>query len=54
MNHPNLEVTMQPEVTPTEARSGVITGRVFLVLTLSSIGAIAALALAWYLLVPQG
>lgn len=54
LNHANLEVTMQPEVTPTEARSGVVTGRVFLVLTLSSIGAIAALALAWYLLVPHG
>lgn len=45
---------MQSEVTPTEARSGVITGRVFLVLALSSIGAIAALAAAWYLLVPHG
>jgi len=45
---------MQPDVTPTEARSGIITGRVFLVLVLSSIGAVAALALAWYLLVPHG
>lgn len=45
---------MQPELTPTEARSGVITGRVFLVLALSSIGAVAALALAWYLLMPHG
>lgn len=45
---------MHPEVTPTESRSGVVTGRVFTVLVLSSIGAIAALALAWYLLIPQG
>jgi hypothetical protein len=45
---------MQPDLTPTEARSGVITGRVFLVLALSSVGAVAALALVWYLLIPQG
>ncbi|MCC8431765.1 hypothetical protein LJ725_22540 [Reyranella aquatilis] len=45
---------MAPEVTPTEARSGVVTGRVFLVLALSSIGAIAAMALAWYLIIPHG
>ncbi|WP_439613094.1 hypothetical protein [Reyranella sp.] len=45
---------MQPDVTPTEARSGFITGRVILVLVLSSIGAIAALAFVWYLLVPHG
>lgn len=45
---------MQPELTPTEARSGVVTGRVFLVLALSSIGAIMAMGLAWYLLVPNG
>lgn len=45
---------MQTDRTPTEARSGVVTGRVVTVLIVSSIGAIAALALAWYLLVPQG
>ena len=45
---------MQPDVTPTEARSGVITGRVFLVLALSSVGAVAALAFVWYLLIPHG
>ena len=45
---------MQPELTPTEARSGVVTGRVRLVLALSSIGAIVAMGLAWYLLVPHG
>lgn len=43
---------MQRELTPTEARAGWITGRVFLVLVVSSIGAVAALALAWYLLSP--
>jgi hypothetical protein len=45
---------MPPEVTPTEARSGVITGRVFLILVLSVVGAVAALAVAWYLRVPHG
>jgi hypothetical protein len=45
---------MRPEVTPTEARSGVVTGRVFVVLALSFVGAVAALLLAWYLLAPQG
>lgn len=39
---------MQPEVTPTEARSGVITGRVLTVLLVSAFGAAAALAVAWY------
>lgn len=39
---------MQRELTPTEARSGWITGRMFLILVVSSIGAAAALALAWY------
>ncbi|OWY59161.1 hypothetical protein B7486_76070 [cyanobacterium TDX16] len=48
-----LEETMQRELTPTEARSGWITGRVFLVLLVSSLGAVGALALAWYLLSPQ-
>ena len=41
---------MQPEVTPTEARAGVVTGRVVTVLIVSFVGAIAAMALAWYLL----
>lgn len=45
---------MERELTPTEARSGVITGRIFLVLVISSIGAVAALALAWYLIFPNG
>ncbi|WP_295137812.1 hypothetical protein [uncultured Reyranella sp.] len=41
---------MQPEVTPTEARSGVVTGRVITVLIVSFIGAAGGMALAWYLL----
>jgi hypothetical protein len=41
---------MQPEVTPTEARSGVVTGRVITVLVISFIGAVGGMALAWYLL----
>ena len=45
---------MAPEVTPTEARSGVVTERVFLDLALSSIGAIAAMRLAWYMISPHG
>jgi len=44
---------MKREVTPAEARSGAISGRVFLVLVVSSVGAIGAMALAWYLLFPQ-
>ena len=44
---------MQRELTPTEARSGWITGRVFLVLLVSSLGAVGALALVWYLLSSQ-
>jgi len=42
------------ELTPTEARSGIISGRVFLILIASSVGAVAALVFAWYLLFPQG
>lgn len=41
---------MQPEVTPTEARSGVVTGRVIAVLIVSFIGAAGGMVLAWYLL----
>jgi hypothetical protein len=38
---------MQREVTPVEARAGLISGRVFLVLMTSSIGAVIAMGLAW-------
>ena len=41
---------MQTEVTPTEARSGVVTGRVITVLIVSFVGAAGGMALAWYLL----
>lgn len=40
---------MQREITPTESRSGVVSGRVFLVLISSVAGAVIALALAWAL-----
>lgn len=42
---------MQRELTPTESRSGVVSGRVFLVLISSFIGAIIALGLAWAFLI---
>ena len=38
------------EKTPVEARSGVISGRVLLVLMASFAGAVAALGIAWMLL----
>jgi len=43
-----------PELSPTEARSGIISGRIFMILLISSVGAVAALALAWYFLFPYG
>ena len=42
---------MQREITPTEARSGVISGRILLVLTSSFLGAIVALGLCWFFLI---
>ncbi|MBN9513931.1 MAG: hypothetical protein J0H97_11055 [Alphaproteobacteria bacterium] len=42
------------ELSPTEARSGIISGRIFMILLISSIGAVVALALAWYFLFPYG
>jgi hypothetical protein len=44
---------MEREVTPVEARSGVVSGRILTILVLSSMGAVAALALAWLFLVPR-
>lgn len=44
---------MQRELTPGEARSGVVSGRVVTVLALSSVGAVIALALAWFFLFPK-
>ena len=36
-----------PELSPTEARSGIISGRIFMILLISSVGAVVALALAF-------
>ncbi len=41
---------MQRDLTPVEARSGIVSGRIILVLIASSLGAVIALALAWALL----
>lgn len=42
---------MQREVTPVEARSGVVSGRVILVLVSSFVGAVIALGLSWALFI---
>jgi hypothetical protein len=42
-------LSMQRELSPVEARSGVVSGRVFLVLVSSFIGAAIALGLAWFI-----
>jgi hypothetical protein len=42
---------MQRDLTPVESRSGVVSGRVFIVLLSSFIGAIIALGLAWALFI---
>ena len=44
---------MERELTPVEARSGVISGRILTILVVSSVGAVAALALAWLFLLPR-
>ncbi len=44
---------MERELTPVEARSGVVSGRILTILVLSSVGAVAALALAWLFLLPR-
>ncbi len=41
---------MEQDRTPVEARGGVISGRVFLVLISSFLGAVVALGLCWLLL----
>lgn len=41
---------MQPQVAPTEARGGGVTGRVITVLIISFIGAAGGMGLAWYFL----
>jgi hypothetical protein len=44
---------MQRELTPVEARSGVVSGRVITILAISSVGAVLALALVWFFLLPK-
>jgi hypothetical protein len=44
---------MQRELTPVEARSGVVSGRILTILVVSSVGAVAALAIAWLFLFPR-
>ena len=44
---------MERELTPVEARSGVVSGRILTILVVSSVGAIVALALAWVFLFPR-
>ena len=43
---------MERELTPVEARSGVVSGRILTILVVSSVGAVAALAFAWLFLFP--
>jgi hypothetical protein len=42
---------MRREISPVESRGGVVSGRVFLVLISSFLGAIIALGLAWALFI---
>ena len=44
---------MERELTPIEARSGVVSGRILSILVISSVGAVVALALAWVFLLPR-
>lgn len=44
---------MERELTPTEARSGVVSGRILTILVTSFIGAVVALVLAWLFLLPK-
>lgn len=41
---------MERELTPVEARGGVISGRIFKILVISSVGAVIALAGLWALM----
>jgi hypothetical protein len=43
---------MERELTPVEARGGVISGRIFSILVISSVAAAAALAIAWLIFSP--
>jgi hypothetical protein len=45
---------MEQQRTPVEARSGVISGRVLLVLGTSFVGAVVAIAICWALFLSRG
>jgi len=47
-----IGVAMQRELTPTEARSGIISGRIVRILIISSAAAAVALAIAWLAISP--
>ncbi len=44
---------MDRELTPTEARSGVVSGRILTLLVVSSVAAVVALGMTWMFLAPQ-
>ncbi len=44
---------MERELTPVEARGGVVSGRILTILVVSSVGAAVALAIAWLFLFPR-
>lgn len=48
-----MEAPMERELTPTEARSGVVSGRILTILVISSLGAVVALVLAWLFFFPK-
>lgn len=52
---PNVQsgLVMEEDRTPVEARGGVISGRVALVLISSFVGAVVAVALCWAFLIPH-
>jgi hypothetical protein len=48
-----MEALLEREITPVQARGGIVSGRVVTILILSSIGAAVALTLAWLFLMPR-
>jgi hypothetical protein len=49
----SMEDCMRRELTPGQARSGAVSGRVITVLLISFLGACVALGLAWAFLMPR-
>jgi hypothetical protein len=49
-----MEWSMEQQRTPVEARSGVVSGRVALVLVSSFVGAVVAVGLCWALFMSHG